>query len=144
MLRKYLKIVIPILLITFSLNVTYAQNKTNAEVKELKKYDGKYPYEVKLKENKALTIRLKKLLGQRYSFMITKWGPETPIEVKENIFKSEFCEQHNCGSTNFIILVDFSTDKICVGIREEGQLTIYMESNTCPNAIDEWKAKNFD
>jgi hypothetical protein len=142
MLRKFFITAIPILLITFSMNVTYGQNKSYGEIKGLKSSDGKYPSEVKLKENKGLTARLKKLLGTRYSFMTAKWGPEIPIEIKENIFKSEFCEQHNCGSTNFIILFNFSTNTLCVGIREEGQVAIYMESNSCPSVIDEWKAKD--
>ena len=127
MLRNIFKGVFLILLMTLSTSITYGQSKTYEEIKGLKSSDGKYPSEVKLKENKGLTTRLKKLLGIRYFFMTAKWGPETPIEIKENIFKSEFCEQHNCGSTNFIILFNFSTNTLCVGIREEGQVTIYME-----------------
>lgn len=129
-------------ILALSANIARGQDKANESIKVLKNYDGNYPHEVKLKENKELNKRLEKLLGNRFAFLKSKWGPEIPIEVKDSIFKSQFCEQHNCGDTNFIILYNFDSDRLCVGIRDNNQVTIFMESNTCPAAIEEWKEKN--
>ena len=112
---------------------------SNLEV--LKKYNNKYPHEVKLLENQNLVRRLKNILGNRFMFLKSTWGPESPIEVNGSIFKSEACERHNCGNTNFIILIDFVSDNLCVGIKEEGKIKTYSEKGNCPNEIQMWQNK---
>ncbi|MCC7401882.1 MAG: hypothetical protein IT214_10410 [Chitinophagaceae bacterium] len=108
----------------------------------LKNYAGKYPYDVKLFDNPELTGRLKKLLGNRYQFFKDTWDVETPIEIKNNIFKASACEAHNCDATNFIIFVDLSTNTLYAGIKEEGQIKKYAERGSDLKELDDWASKD--
>jgi len=113
-------------------------NKENLDF--LIDYKGKYPYNVKLLENPALIKRMKKLLREsRFNFLKETWAVESPIEIENNIFTAEACEQHNCGATDFIIVYDFESDLLYIGIKEEYITRIYSESGeTCQQIID-WR-----
>lgn len=108
----------------------------------LKKLNGKYPYEVKLLQNPVLTKRLKNLLKGRYKFLKETWAVETPIEVNNDIFVASGCQQHNCGNTNFIIVVDFSKDVLYAGIREEQVVKVYSEDGSSNSEIIKWGNDN--
>ncbi len=118
-------------------------NSTLNNLDFLKKLNGKYPYEVKLFENTALMQRLKKLLGNsRYNFLKETWAVETPMEFANNIFVASGCQAHNCGSTNFIIVFDFSNNVMYVGIREEDKVKTYSEDGSNSPKINEWENGN--
>lgn len=122
---------------------TTDDNSTLNSLDFLKKLDGKYPYEVKLFHNSILVKRLKKLLGNsRYTFLKETWAVETPMEFANNIFVASACQQHNCGSTNFIIVVDFSNNTIYAGIREEDNVKTYSEDGSYSQKINEWVNDN--
>ncbi|MCX6250243.1 MAG: hypothetical protein NTX61_05770 [Bacteroidetes bacterium] len=103
----------------------------------LKKLSGKYPFEVKLFDNPTLTKRLKKLLGKRYKFFKETWAVETPMKITDNIFIARGCQAHNCGSTNFIIVVNLSNNIMYVGVREDDQVKTYSDDgNSCQQLMD--------
>ena len=109
-----------------------------AKLDFLRKYNGKYPYEVRLLKNAVLIQRLKKLLGKRYNFLVHTWATENPIEVRNNIFIASGCQAHNCGSTNFIIVVDFRKNVLYTGIREEEKVKIYAEDGSSNKELNSW------
>jgi len=105
----------------------------------LKELNGKYPNEVKLLENAALIERLKKLLGEeRYNYLNETWAVETPMEYKDNIFLASACQVHNCASTNFIIVYNFSTNILYAGIREDNQVKTYADDGSSSQEINNW------
>ena len=104
----------------------------------LRKLQGKYPYDVKLFNSQALSTRLKKLLGNRYQYMIKTWAVEIPIEIKNNLFVASGCEQHNCGATNFIIVYDFAKNNLSVGVREEDKVKTYSEDGSNSPRVLQW------
>ena len=117
-------------------------NKTVESLDNLKKFDGKYPYDAKLFTNSVLTNRLKSLLKGRYRFLKETWAVETPIEINNNIFVASACQQHNCGNTNFIIVVDFSKDILYAGVREDEVVKVYSEDGTSNDEIIKWANNN--
>jgi len=104
----------------------------------LRNLNGKYPYEVELLDNKILAGRLYELIGDRFSFLKKKWNVETPIEISDNIFIASACEAHNCGYTEFIIVINFTNDVLYVGIREEGKVDLYSENGVSCQQLDNW------
>lgn len=119
-----------------------ANNSTSDNLEFLKKLNGKYPYEVKLFNNPALIKRLKKLLGNRYKFLKETWAVESPMKIKDNIFVASGCQAHNCGSTNFIIVVDLSKNIMLAGVREEDQVKTYSEDGSSCQQLIEWANGN--
>ena len=89
----------------------------------LKKFVGKYPYEVKLLDRPELKDRLKKLLGPDFAAMKANWNVETPIRIESGIFMASGCEQHNCGDNRYLIFVDLEKDNINVLHLENGTQT---------------------
>lgn len=115
-------------------------NPTSNNLDFLKKLNGKYPYEAKLFDNAAFTLRLKKLLGKsRYAFLTETWAVETPMEFTNNIFVASACQVHNCSSTNFIIVVDFSKNVMYAGIRDENKVETYSEDGGNCLKVSEWE-----
>ena len=109
----------------------------------LKKFDGKYPFDVELLDIPILKERLINLLGNRYDFLRETWGVSFLMVYKDNIFTAGGCQPHNCNRTNFIIVVDIAMNKIYVGIREEDQVKTYSEGGSYCNALSVW-AQNKD
>lgn len=115
------------------------ENPNNDNIDFLNNMNGKYPFKVKFLENILIKRRLKKLLGNRFAFFVETWAVETPIIIENNIFVAWGCQQHNCGSTNFIIVVNLQKNVMYAGIREEGQIETYSEDeNTLPKQLLEW------
>ncbi len=113
--------------------------KKNNDFDYLKNLDGKYPFEVKLLENVLLQKKIKKLIGNRFDFLKNKWSTEVPIKIEDGCFIASGCEQHNCNNTNFIIIIELSTNKTFVGIREENEIEIFSDSDFEPTQITDWK-----
>ncbi|MCL1665570.1 hypothetical protein M2T78_14985 [Elizabethkingia ursingii] len=121
-------------------NIKKENPTTHTSLKFLKKYNGKYTYEAKLFNNPVLKSRLIRLIGvEKYTFMKNRWRVEGGISVKNNILIAEGCEQHNCDSTNFIIVIDLERDKLSVGYREEKNVIMFREGETLPKEIEEWR-----
>ena len=118
-------------------------NSTSNNLEFLKKLNGKFPSRAKLFDNSSFTKRLKKLLGNsRYNFLSETWAVETPMEFSNNIFVASGCQAHNCNSTNFIIVVDFSENIMYVGIREEDKAKTYSEDGSNSPKVIEWSNIN--
>ncbi|KAA6302547.1 MAG: hypothetical protein EZS26_001379 [Candidatus Ordinivivax streblomastigis] len=94
----------------------------------LKAFGEKYPYDVKLFDNLEFTQRLKKLIGDSQYDIVEVCSVETPIELSDNVFISTGCKAHDCGSTRYIIVYDFSTNVMQVGIQDDGEVEIYSEN----------------
>ncbi|HSU29382.1 MAG TPA: hypothetical protein VLJ68_13435 [Chitinophagaceae bacterium] len=108
----------------------------------LRKMAGKYPNDVKLLDDPKLTARLRSLLGDRFNFLKETWAVEVPIEIKGDDFIASGCQQHNCGSTNFIIVVDLSKNLLYAGIREEEKVKTYAENGGSSQAVIDWSKGN--
>lgn len=118
-------------------------NSTTNNLDFLKKLNGKYPYEVNLFENSIFTQRLEKLLGKsRYNFLTETWAVEVPMEYANNIFVASGCQAHNCASTNFIIVFDFSKKVMYAGMREENEVKTYSEDGSNSTKVIEWENGN--
>ena len=123
--------------------VEQPKNSNSNNLDFLKKLNGKYPYQVKLLDNSALMQRLKKLLGNsRYNFLKETWAVEIPMEFANNIFVASGCQAHNCSSTNFIIVFDFSNNVMYAGIREEDRVKTYSEDGSNSPRVSGWEYGN--
>ncbi len=122
-----------------------ATNNNSSHLDFLKSYNGKYPFKVDLDtyleteekvpgvdllNNPLIKERIKNLIGVQYDHLVEIWNVCSPMEVENDVFTAEGCEQHNCDKTNAIIVVDISRNLFYVGIRTEGKAKIYSESNS--------------
>lgn len=124
-------------------NIKKENSTTYTSLKFLKKYNGKYTYEVKLFNNPILKNRLVKLMGiDKYTFMKNTWRVEGGISVKNNILTTEGCEQHNCDSTNFIVVIDLERDILYVGYKVENDIYKFGEEQNYPLLILNWEKEN--
>ena len=129
-----------LLVITFILthNVGFAQS-AQPKFEFLRQYNGQYAYKVKLLENKKVKQALIALIGlSRYEFVKSNYGVENPIEVKDDVFTSYACQQHNCSDTNFIIVINILDSSVYAGIRENGKVTLYPADTTGIPQITNW------
>ena len=94
----------------------------------LKKSVGKYPYDIKLMDNAELKARLKKLMGKDYAGLSQHFDVQSPIEVTNGIYRIGGCEQHNCGSNQYLIFVDQKNDNINVFHIEDAGTKHFFES----------------
>jgi hypothetical protein len=116
-----------------------ACNRTSHNLDFLKDFNGKYPMEVALFDQVALTQRLEKLLGEKYLFLKETWGVEFPMEATDDLFVASACQQHNCDQTNFVIVYSFTDDVLYAGIREEGQVSVFSEKKgSSHERIEAW------
>lgn len=128
---------------TNTITTVIQQTNNSSNLDFLKSTNGKYPYEIKLLKNSILTQRLEKLIGNRYNFLKETWAVETPIEVKDNIFVAFGCQAHNCGSTNFIIIIDFNKNILYAGIRENDIVKLYSEDGSDSYKLNDFATGNF-
>lgn len=68
------------------------------------------------------------MFDNRFNFLKQTWAVEVPMEFKNNIFVASACKAHDCSSTNFIIVFDFSNNVLYAGIREDDISKIYSEN----------------
>ncbi len=105
----------------------------------LKNSNGKYPSEVNLLENPTLKKRLRKMIGNRYDFVVSIWEVEVPIEIKDGIFFSHAMQAHSGGNPGATITVDLTKDVLYVGIKENDELKIYSEDGSkSPQCLVDW------
>ena len=144
-----MKLFILLLLPFFIASTTVAQSHNKVQTKAstslayLKNYNEKYPNEVKLFSKPQFVNRVKALTGTRYSLIKKYWDVESPIKIEAGNFIAYACQAHNCDVTNFMIIYDFTNDKMYVGIREEEKAKTYSENGTpIPARLDEWVKNN--
>jgi hypothetical protein len=145
-MKNLLLFLLPILIAFSGLaqNSSKVKPKSNTSLAYLKNYNEKYPNEVKLFFKPQFVNRVKALTGTRYSLLKKYWNVESPIEIVADNFIAYACQQHNCNSTNFMIIYDFKNDKMHVGIREEEKAKTYSENGTSiPPRLDEWVKNNY-
>jgi hypothetical protein len=118
------------------------KEETRGGLEFLRDDADKYPADVKLLENPVFSKRLKALTGDRYQFLKETWAVEVPIEVKDDVFAAKACMAHNCGSTNFIVVVNLASDKMYAGIREDDKVKLYGEDENHPAALKDWEKNN--
>lgn len=147
--EKIMKTAVFLALVFCSLSIsaqTYEQHKKqksdNNSLEFLRKYNGKYPDDVKLLDNSKLKIRLVQLIGnKRYQYMKKIWAVEEPVLVNGNTFKASGCQAHNCDMTNFIIIVDLKKDKLYVGYKVEDNVEKFGNDKIYPLEIFNWESK---
>jgi len=120
------------------------ENTNRNTLNDLKDFNGKYPFEVKLFDNATFSYRLQKLLGNRYNYLKENWTVATPLEFSNNTFVASGCKAHFCNSTNFIVVYDFSSDIMYAGIREGHIVKMYSENTTTSPRITEWANETSD
>ena len=114
-----------------------------SSLNSLRKFDGKYAYEVKLLSNPILKNRLINLIGKkRYNYMKSTWAVEGGISIENEILEAWGCEAHNCDMTNFEIVADLNNDKLYVGYMVEGKSEKFGETADFPEALLEWEQDN--
>lgn len=91
---------------------------------------GKYPGEVKLLEQPALSSRLKTLLGNQYNFMMGNWNTETPIMMIDSIIHTSGCKAHDCASVSYDLYIDLPTDNINMYAIKNDTVKLYTENDT--------------
>ncbi|HWR02111.1 MAG TPA: hypothetical protein VN371_09630 [Chlorobaculum sp.] len=104
----------------------------------LNSFAGKYPHEVKLLDHPVLSKRLSLLTGERFNFMKQSWAVESPMEITNGKFIASGCMAHNCASTNFIVIYDFNTNTLYVGIRENDVVSRYSENGYTCDELQRW------
>lgn len=95
-------------------------------VDTIRRSPGKYPYEMKLLDNKELQARLRKIMGGDFAEMKSRFQVETPIEVVNSIAMTSGCQAHNCINIYYVI-VDPTHDNINVIHVEDEKVTNYFE-----------------
>ncbi len=116
------------------------------ELEFLRSMKGKYAHDVDLLNIDIINQRLKKLLGDKFNFIsdISEFGPSSPINVDNDIFSSNTCQQHNCYYTNYIIVADIKKNLLYVGIREEEYVNIYSENeDDIPGILRNWENNKY-
>lgn len=109
----------------------------------LRKFNGEYPFDVKLLSNPILKKRLISLIGKkRYEYMKTTWAVEGGIMVENDILEAVGCEAHNCDMTNFIIVVDLKKDILYMGYMVEGEIKKFGETDDFPKQLLQWEQEN--
>ena len=105
----------------------------------LKAYRGKYAFRIKLFSKSAFTNRLKKLTGNRYKLITDTCIVALPIKIENNQFIVEGCQPHNCPDTNYIIVYDFSTNVMFVGIKKEFAIRTFSENGRKCQRLSNWE-----
>lgn len=97
-------------------------------ISTLEKASGKYPADIKLLKIPELRDRLKKLLGKDFADLDAHWNVESPIQIKDGVFKASACEAHNCGANTYFIFVDLKKNNINVYHIEDDVTKDYFEA----------------
>lgn len=143
---QYLKMITTIFL-TFLTVVSFSQPyKSSARVDFLKNLDGKVPFDINLINTPIMKNGLKELIKDRYTFLRKNFNTQLPIIIANNYFIAEACKAHECGFTEFIIVVDLTKDVLYVGIREkEDKIQTFSEDGSPdPEPIRHWSKPWYD
>lgn len=117
-------------------NVPYSQTENayslmqrDIELRPLEDMVGKTASEMKLWQNKAVSRRLKALMGPELSTMQRFWNSETPLKKFGDILMLTGCERDNCANNRYVIFISLSESFINVVHIGKG-------------AVREWKTRD--
>lgn len=88
---------------------------------------GKYPHDIKFFEDKNITERLKKLVGNQYEEMVKYFDVTTPISLEHDIYILKGCKQHDCPGYSTKIYYDPKNDNLNVSIDNNGKISDFNE-----------------
>lgn len=125
---------------TFNSSIENAsQSNIFGDLAFLKKYNGKYPNDVKLLENPIIKKRLIKLIGKQYDYLKEIWEVETPIEIKDGYFYTSAMQTQSGGDPGAVIMADFKKNVLFVGIRKYQNVRVYSEDRSkAPKRMLDW------
>lgn len=109
--------------------VKQPQQKTS-DLMFINEWVGKYPNDVKLLEQPALSKRLKALLGNNYNTMMENWNTETPITMTDSVIHTSGCKTNNCAAFSYDLYINLPTDNINVYGIKNNTVTLYTENDT--------------
>jgi hypothetical protein len=118
--------------------------KPTSNLNFLKPYNGKYPHDVKLFNNVTIRMRLQKLLGSQFNYLVKSiFQVETPIKIENNYFYAWAMQTHSGGDPSAKLLADIGKNILYVEIIKNNQTKIYAEdgSKTIPEELEEWAKK---
>lgn len=140
-----------IIFVFFSILFTFAcQNKTNknidsvAEKKDtastvqkpvpdllfITEWNGKYPKDVDLLNQQALSTRLKALLKDQYETFSENWNTETPIAMVDSVIHTSGCKANDCSSLSYDLYIDLPNNNINMYNIDKGSITLFAEKDT--------------
>ena len=91
---------------------------------------GKYPNEVGLLEQPALTKRLESLLKGHYAAFTENWNTETPVTLTDSIVHTSGCKAHDCTALSYDLYIDLPEDNINIYAITDGKVSIFAEKDT--------------
>jgi hypothetical protein len=116
-----------------------SQSNKYGDLSFLKKYNGKYPSDVKLLDHPIIKNRLTKLIGKQYDYLKEIWVVETPIEISGGLFFASAMESHSGGDPGAVIMADFKKNVLFVGIRKYQNVRVYSEDRSkAPKRMLDW------
>src|SRR5580658_881909 len=96
----------------------------------LRKYNGKYPQEVKLFKNPVLKKRLQKLMGNQFNYLTEEiFQVETPIRVEGNFLYAWAMQTHSGGNPSAKLIADLGKDKLYIEILKDNKTLLYAEDS---------------
>lgn len=148
---KYFKYLFLILVVS-ACQTTISETETDAgtqnpQVEEkrlsslvfLMSFKDKYPYDCQLLDNQVTGPRLKQLLGERFDYLKSIWNVETPIEIQDSFLYAWAMMEQSGGDPSAVIMADIAKDKLFAGIRENGKVKLYSETDTIyPDRLKQW------
>lgn len=104
-------------------------NSSPGDLRDLRKYVGKYPRDMFNKED-ALRERLNKLLGANYQLFMKRWDVAPPIVKDGDFLFSEGCLAHECTAEESLIAIDTSKGIIHTAVLSKGKFRTFSEQNS--------------
>ena len=92
--------------------------RATAPAQNLQSYVGKYPSAL-LKDVPSLNRRLRAVLGNNYSFFMSRMQTEMPIEYVEGCLVAVGCKAHSCGSEDAVMVINLDNGKMHCAIRSD-------------------------
>lgn len=119
-----------------------SKNYSYGDLTFLKKYNGKYPHDVKLLDHPIIKKRLTKLIGKQYDYLKKIWEEETTIEINNGYFYASAMQAHSGGDPGAVIMADFKKNVLFVGIRKYQNVRVYSEDRSkAPQRMLDWSMK---
>ncbi len=92
----------------------YSIAQRDIELRPLEDMVGKTASEMKLWQNKAVSRRLKVLMGPDLATMQKFWNTETPLKKFGDVLMLTGCERDNCANNRYVIFISLSESFINV------------------------------
>lgn len=86
----------------------FSVTQRDIELRPLEDMVGKTASEMKLWQNKAVSQRLKELMGPDFATMHRFWHTETPLKKFGDVLMLTGCERDNCANNRYVIFISLS------------------------------------